>query len=644
MQGRISVEINDLFQFRFVSDPRFSPSGRWISFFVTRICRERNTYQSDLWVWDVRNESARPLTEEGVQRLSFWSEDDGLVAGVPKDGATTFYRIDPDSGECRTLFVIPLAVDRIKPLENGCYALTCDTGAPYNGRYHVLEEAPYCLNGKGITAGRRKALYIYCADTNSLCRITDENTDAGDFVYRAGTLVFQATPWRDYLPYPYGPAFYTWDLQSGSVRQLTDVGRINSFALCFWKDRELLFSGIEDCPGRSMGQKTDFYTLDLDSGTPRRFADVDMKIGYNGSGSDAKYGGGRGICLGQDGVYFLAPLGDGSSLHRMGFEGDLQYHVTEEADFTGSIESFDICGDRLVCAKMPQDGLAELYLDGKRITRFNDAYLASHAISTPEPMVFSARDGTELHGFCMRPRDYTAGRKYPAILHIHGGPKTIFGSIFHHEMQVWASHGFFVFFCNPRGSDGRGRAFADIRGRWGTVDYTDIMDFADAVLAKYHDIDAARLGVCGGSYGGFMTNWIIGHTDRFAAACSQRSFANMINFEYLSDIGLTNIRSEHLSSAEEDPARLWEESPLKYAPRCKTPTLFIHSDLDFRCPVPDALAMFSCLKRQGCPARLCLFHGENHELSRSGRPDNRISRLEEILLWFTRYLQPEIHQ
>lgn len=152
-----------------------------------------------------------------------------------------------------------------------------------------------------------------------------------------------------------------------------------------------------------------------------------------------------------------------------------------------------------------------------------------------------------------------------------------------------------------------------------------IDEFAEAVF---------RMG-----YGGFMVNWIIGHTNRFAAACAQRSFSNMINFEYLSDIGLTNIRSEHLGSCEQDVDALWNESPLKYAPNCNTPTLFIHSDEDWRCPLPDALEMFSCLKRAGCPARLCLFHGENHELSRSGRPDNRITRLQEILNWFKAYLQ-----
>lgn len=165
------------------------------------------------------------------------------------------------------------------------------------------------------------------------------------------------------------------------------------------------------------------------------------------------------------------------------------------------------------------------------------------------------------------------------------------------------------------------------------------MDFTDAALHRYADIDASRVGVCGGSYGGFMVNWIIGHTNRFAAACAQRSFSNMINFEYLSDIGLTNIRSEHLGSCEQGVDALWNESPLKYAPNCNTPTLFIHSDEDWRCPLPDALEMFSCLKRAGCPARLCLFHGENHELSRSGRPDNRITRLQEILNWFKAYLQ-----
>ena len=639
---RKPVCIQDLWELQFVSDPRFSPDGSRIAYLVTNLDPASNTYQKNLWVYNRAEKASSQLTRCGHVRGWFWTPE-GIVIWRVEEGASRISRLNPATGMETPLFTLPLAAQKLRWLERDLYAVTAYTSASASkdpSRYQILEEAPYCSNGRGITAGQRLTLYLYHAADDRLEPLTDPKTDTVDFVYRGGTLLYQAITWEDYLPTIYAPAFHARDCRTGRGRLLTEQGRINSFALCFWKDDELLFSGIEDNLGKSMGQNADFYTLELSTGTIRRFADADMKIGYNGSGSDAKYGSGQGIYLGQDGVYFLAPVMDGTCINRMDFRGEICKNITETADFSGSIESFDLHGKDLVCAKMERCGLAELYLNGQQITDFNGQYLRSHAISEPEPVVWESGDGTLLHGFCMKPRNFIPGRKYPGILHIHGGPKTIFGDVFHHEMQLWASNGFFVFYCNPHGSDGRGRAFADIRGRWGTVDYQDLMDFTDTILARYPELDESRLGVCGGSYGGFMTNWIIGHTNRFAAACSQRSFANMINFEYLSDIGLSNIYSEHLHSTEENLEAVWNESPLKYAPGCKTPTLFIHSDQDCRCPLPDALEMFSCLKRAGCPARLCLFHGENHELSRSGRPDNRITRLEEILSWFIRYLHP----
>ena len=150
-----------------------------------------------------------------------------------------------------------------------------------------------------------------------------------------------------------------------------------------------------------------------------------------------------------------------------------------------------------------------------------------------------------------------------------------------------------------------------------------------------------KVGETGGSYGGFMTNWIIGHTDRFACAASQRSIANWVSFEHMSDIGHTFTPNNQATTTRQDVEKLWWHSPLKYADKCTTPTLFIHSDHDFRCHMAEGIAMFSALKMHGCPARMCLFKDETHELSRSGRPQNRIKRMEEILTWMNTYLQPE---
>ena len=258
-----------------------------------------------------------------------------------------------------------------------------------------------------------------------------------------------------------------------------------------------------------------------------------------------------------------------------------------------------------------------------------------------ETLYFLNTDGVDIDGFVMKPVGYEPGKRYPGILHIHGGPKMVFGPGFHHEMQLWVASGFFVCYCNPRGSCGKGNAFADLQGKYGEVDFRDLMEFTDEVLRRYPEIDADRMGVAGGSYGGFMTNWVIGHTDRFRCAVSQRSIANYVGDYLLSDIGYYYVPDQQLGTIWEHPERLWKASPLTYADRVKTPTLFIHADKDYRCTLANGLEMFAALKLHGVESKLCMFYGENHGLSREGKPSNRISRLSEILHWMEEHLKEE---
>ncbi len=215
----------------------------------------------------------------------------------------------------------------------------------------------------------------------------------------------------------------------------------------------------------------------------------------------------------------------------------------------------------------------------------------------------------------------------------------MYGANFFHEMQVWANSGYYVFFCNPRGSTGRGDEFTDLRGKYGTIDYTDIMEFTEYVLKNYDQIDKDRLGVAGGSYGGFMTNWVIGHTDIFKAAVSQRCISNWISDFGTTDIGYFFNQDEHAATLWDGVERLWEMSPLKHADRVSTPTLFVHSDEDYRCSLSEGLQMFTALKYFGVETRMVVFKGENHHLSRSGKPKNRVRRMEEILYWFDKHLK-----
>nr|WP_279381058.1 S9 family peptidase [Alkaliphilus hydrothermalis] len=259
----------------------------------------------------------------------------------------------------------------------------------------------------------------------------------------------------------------------------------------------------------------------------------------------------------------------------------------------------------------------------------------------PEKLTIETDQDVMIDGWIMKPADFDANKKYPAILNIHGGPKTVYSDVYYHEMQYWANEGYVVFFCNPRGSDGKGNEFVDIRGKYGTIDYDDIMKFTDAVIEKCDFIDTESIGVTGGSYGGFMTNWIIGHTHRFKAAASQRSIANWTSFFGTTDIGYFFADDQITATPWNTQEKLWKHSPLAYADKVKTPTLFIHAEADYRCWVVEGMQMFTALKFHGVPSRMCMFREENHELSRSGKPKHRIRRLEEITNWFNQYLKAE---
>ena len=207
----------------------------------------------------------------------------------------------------------------------------------------------------------------------------------------------------------------------------------------------------------------------------------------------------------------------------------------------------------------------------------------------------------------MKPAGFDPEKKYPGILTVHGGPRATFGPTFFHESQVFANAGYFVFFTNPLGSDGRGNEFADITGKHGGIDFDCCMALTDEVVKRYPQIDEKRLGIMGGSYGGFMTNWAIGNTTRFAAACSQRSIANWISKCMTTDIGYYFNMDQLAADPWNSPEKMWAHSPLKYADMAKTPTLFIQSDEDYRCWMVEALQMFSALKVHGIESRVCLF-------------------------------------
>ncbi|MBR2067993.1 MAG: S9 family peptidase, partial [Solobacterium sp.] len=362
---------------------------------------------------------------------------------------------------------------------------------------------------------------------------------------------------------------------------------------------------------------------------------------YGALAGDTMLGGGKSRVNKENTLYTLATEEDHVALWKY----NEKLEKTILFDEMGGLFFFDVGKDKIAYVYESETSLAEVYemdLNGKHIqqlTNLNEEILKDKYVAVPKRIDFESC-GEKLHGWVLLPENFNSKKKYPAILDIHGGLRTVYGTEFFHEMQVWAAKGYVVMYCNIRGSDGRDDAFADIRGQYGYVDFDNLMDFVDAVLEKYPNIDEKRVCETGGSYGGFMTNWMITHTNRFCCAASQRSISNWISMSFLSDIGLyfgpDQCGAEGLFG-DKNIEKLWEHSPLKYAKNVKTPTLFIHSDEDYRCPLPEGMQMMQALAYQNIETRLVIFHGENHELSRSGKPKHRIRRLEEITNWFEQH-------
>ncbi|MBP3729823.1 MAG: S9 family peptidase [Lachnospiraceae bacterium] len=651
-----SIAVDGFMDLKFLSGICASPEGKSAGFVLTEIDKKKDEYRSFLYVY--RDKKFEKLTSFGKERsFSYLDEDTLLFPGKREpegaqegDISSCYYTISLKGGEAREAFRFPIPVSQVMPLDNGDLIVAGTTfpgfedlceGDPKrmaayqqhlkeNQDYEIIEQVPWWWNGSTYTKGAYTSLFRYEKKKKRLIRLTP-----------LGESVGQAELSKDkksvyYISYPVRPLLKR--MESGEIKQMhLEDGKekrlvrsrkgfeIRGFAL---GESFMLVMAME--PVHGMNTDTDFYKLDYKSGKLSLYAAHGESLGSS-VGTDVRYGGGRSLKMVGDTAYFISTRFDSAHLYKLE-KGE----ITPVFEKPGSVDSFDFCGKQLLMIGLFDMKALELYDgSGRQLSRFNEGALRGKYVARPESLNVK-RKAAEIHGFVLKPMDYDPAKKYPVILDIHGGPKTVYGPVFYHEMQYWAGKGYFVIFCNPTGSDGRG-AFMDIRGKYGTVDYEDIMAFTDAALKAYPAMDKNNLFETGGSYGGFMTNWIIGHTRRFKAVASQRSISNWFSMYGVSDIGVGFTEDQNLSDPWNNPEKLWFHSPMKYADQVKTPTLFIHSFEDYRCPIDQGYQMFTSLIAHGVEARMVCFRGENHELSRSGKPSHRLKRLNEITGWFEKH-------
>ena len=659
------VGIGDFAEIKALGNLTLSPKESKVAFTVKEANVKDNAYRTDIWVYDDAHSPAlyRLTAGEDGSAPLFLDEDSLIFAADRKKrhqkdvfGAkTTYNRICLSGGEAEELFALPFAASSVVPLGGdlwlaaGKKKLTTPDPAGLDEAakaelkkqleeekdYEVFDELPFWFNGSGIVNKVRTGLYLCNVKEDTQECLTDPyfNLDGFDVNPEKTKLIYWGVRYESVRSKH--SQMYLRELESGAVREFALPENL-SVSSAHFLDGGILILGTA---GEKMGtSQNDEVYLGQEDGSVALLCAPDISFGVVGSdiaGSGSSF-------KAWDALYFTQVEAYRSVYKKMELSGQISL-ISDDLPIISAAVGHP---DDVFLIGMQQDGTQELYRrkDGKleKLSSFNKEYMDAHETARSEHFTFCDREGTEIDGFVLYPPEFDPEKTYPAILSVHGGPRSAYGQGFFHEFQYWAGLGYIVFFCNPPGSSGKGDAFADILGdKFGVRDYNAVMDFTDEVLKRVPQIDPKRVAMTGGSYGGFMANWIIGHTDRFAAVASCRSISNYVSKLLSTDIGFYHNLSQMGCDPWSDPKKLWEHSPLAYADKVKTPTLFIQSDQDYRCWMGDAVQMLQALLMHGVPARMCLFHGENHELSRSGKPKHRIRRIREITEWFDKYLGRE---
>ncbi len=654
-----NVKTTDLQEFTSIFSPVWDAHGQRLVFCTSKANIKRNTYDNQLCACDptcggvsvVRQEvSKRDVLALSDGTLLFPALLRGTDADYVKKGGylTVFEELYPD-GSGGEAFRLPLKDARLKRISDDLFIATavCEMGRPpieqmeSEAKEAALEhwhessnvitctELHYCEDGRGFISGKRRNIFLFDKVTGNLIRLVGEAFEYSATAVYNDEICLVGIEGTDIRSLSQG--MYIYHIPTGKIRMLIEPGAYHIKSIAY--ENGVIFAAMNPWHGFSSRSGHDLYRIDPITAAVEKLVDLSSEeYGFTVSG-DCASSSGSDFMVVNGRIYYITTRKNTSSLCSWSQKEGVQL-LTDDRFLA---ESFSIAGDRLIVCGCEYGALKELYLfnDGElmKLTDFHGAYLSSRNTSVPVPIQVQNRAGLPIDGWVIPPANFSPDRSYSGVLEIHGGPRMIYSAAFYHEMQVLSGMGYFVFFCNPRGSSGRGKEFANLRGKRGTIDYEDIMDFTEGVLAAYPQIDTKKLAVTGGSYGGFMTNWIIGHTNRFRVAVSCRSNSNIIGNYGVSDNGIWSVPASYGGDIWNDHALIWEQSPLKYAPTCVTPTLFIHSLEDYRCRVPNSMQMYVALKEHGTEAKMVLFKDESHSLSRSGKPQSRVRRLEELCGW-----------
>lgn len=675
----------DLYAMRLVEDTRISPDGSRIAYVVQSMDRESYEYRRSIWLVAADGGEPRRLTAGPNDHTPRWSPDGHALAFVRSPARPTppHTKTARDAGEGQgQIWILPLDGGEPTQLTKQRYGAGSPTWSPdgktllftakvgepeepevedaaigeeanHLPRVRTITRLWHKLDGVGFIYEQRTHIFSVAADGGDPQQLTDGDYDDGepDWSPDGSIIVFASDRTDDRWTWP-GASIWTLHQASGALTRMTDEslschapkwspdGKTIAFLSTARRESDGhtdLCVVLANNPGKHRQLTTDFVPTCDDTCID------DMRAGHGGAhlvwspdGNDIFF---TGSMRGTTHVYGAHP--SGNRLPRRLTEGSRRIYGFSMDDacrrFALAVSDPNIPGDLYMQEVDLGENTAPVM---ERLTHLNEELLSEIELAWPEEYSFLGADDWELQGWILRPPQTGAGEtvSVPAVLEVHGGPMAMYGYGFFIEFQVLVARGYAVIYTNPRGSTGYGRTFsAAVLNDWGGKDYQDILAGLDAALAK-GGIDGTRVGIAGGSYGGFMTNWAVGHSDRFKAAVTMRSVVSMTTMFGISDIGW-ELTIDELGGATPwtEPERLAQFSPFTFVENIHTPLLILHSDNDLRCPIAEGMQLFTALKYLGRVTELVIFEEQTHDLSRNGHPRSRVLRLHKILDWFSAY-------
>ncbi len=644
----------DITRIRWVGDAQMSPDGQRVAFVVTTLCEERDQYLSNIWMVAADGGPPRRLTSgDKRDRAPRWSPDGTRLAFVSErqgQKRPQLYIMPIDGGESVRLTELAQGVaDPVWSPDGRRLAFVSRVGGdeepqgepaePRSRPARVITTLKYKMNGEGFVYDRRSHLFVVVVDDGTVSQVTDSDDNHGEPAWSPDGTLLAFTSAR-HAERDEDDASDVWIMSrdGGEPRCLTDTTGPAGRPAFSPDGRAIAYLGHRQ--RYDAGYNWRLYTVPLDGGAPTCLSD--------GLDRNCRALGSRGPLWSADGDTLMVGVQTQGDVHV--YQLDVKGRQAPKAVLDGSRQIIDVSaaadGSRLAFAAMDPTNPAEVFTcrpDGsaeRRLTDLNSDWKAEVALAAPR-RIACERDGCALATWVVKPYGFEPGKRYPLLLNIHGGPHMMYGHDFFDEFQVYSGAGYAVLYANPRGSQGYGEAFTrEVIGDWGGVDYADVTAALDAALQQCDFIDPQRLGVMGGSYGGYLTTWAVGHTGRFRAACSERAVNNVHTLFGSSDIGHSFAEAQSGCLPWDNLDWYLQRSPLTHAANITTPLLILHAENDLRCPIEQAEQLFVALKKQRKEVCFVCFPDEGHDLSRAGRPRHRLERFRIILEWFASHLDP----